>query len=250
MSASYHDLRAKSEAGSARIQTPTPEIESIVKDLLSGRVEEAASALSNIQRDSHTQFSRGSVPLLPLKDMTNEATHAQVPTTISALRTTERLSDERGNVEKVKFTMYKNAGNGPGETSVEDIIWTWESEFDSAAIQPKVARVLGLMVPGGNLSAWAATYRSVTRNPRDFEDIRNWTWERFRDELYYSTMYSPPDNKKLLDAFDKVNVRNQVLRIKSPHIPTCTCRHSKIYGAIDWTHTLALLSWLRGITTT
>jgi hypothetical protein len=41
MSASYHDLLAKSEAGSARIQTPIPEIESIVKDLLSGRVEEA-----------------------------------------------------------------------------------------------------------------------------------------------------------------------------------------------------------------
>ena len=229
MSASYHDLRAKSEAGSARIQTPTPEIESIVKDLLSGRVEEAAAALSNIQRDSHTQLSRGSVPLLPLKDTTNEATHVQMPTNMSELRTTERLSDERGDAEKVKFTMYKNAGNGPGESSVEDIVWTWESEFDSAAIQPKVARVLGLMVPGGNLSAWAATYRSVTRNPRDPEDIRNWTWERFRDELYDSTMYS---------------------RIKSPHISTCTCRHSKIYGAIDWTHTLALLSWLRGITTT
>ena len=77
MSASYHDLRAKSEAGSARIQTPTPEIESIIKDLLSGRVEEAAAALSNIQRDSHTQFSRGSVPLLPLKDTTNEPTHVK-----------------------------------------------------------------------------------------------------------------------------------------------------------------------------
>ncbi len=127
-------------------------------------MEEAAAALSIIQRDSHTQSSRGSVPLFPLKDTTNEATHAQMPTTMSTLRTTERLSDEGGNTEKVKFTMYKNAGNGPGESSVEDIVWTWESEFDSATIQPKVARVLGLMVPECNLSAWASTYRSVTRN--------------------------------------------------------------------------------------
>ncbi len=90
-----------------------------------------SAALSNIQGDSHTQFSRGSVPLLPLKDTTNEATHAQMPTTMSALRTTKRLSDERGNAEKVKFTLYKNAGNGPGESSVEDIVWTWESELRS-----------------------------------------------------------------------------------------------------------------------
>ena len=69
-----------------------------------------------------------------------------------------------------------------------------KSEAGSARIQ----------TPSCPLSAWAATYRSVTRNPRDPEDIRNWTWERFRDELYDSTMYSPPDSKKLLDAFDKV----------------------------------------------
>ena len=122
---------------------------------------------------------------------------------ISSVRTAERLSDERGNAEKVKFTMYINAGDGPGASSVEDIVWTWESEFDSATIQPMVARVLGLMVPGGNLSVWAGTYRSITRDPRDLEDIRDWTWKRFCDELCDSTMYSPPDNKKLLEAFDK-----------------------------------------------
>ena len=59
-------------------------------------------------------------------------------------------------------------------------------EFDTSGIQPKVSRVLGLMTPGGNLSVWKESFRSVSRDPHDPDDIRNWTWDRFRDELYDS----------------------------------------------------------------
>jgi hypothetical protein len=54
------------------------------------------------------------------------------------------------------------------------------------------------------LSSWAETYRSITLDPKDTDDISNWTWKKFRDEFFASTMYSPNDKKKLLDTFDSV----------------------------------------------
>jgi hypothetical protein len=164
-------------------------------------VEEAAAAFRNLQCDSNTQISRGSVPSLPIKEQMHETTPAEVSMTMSALKTLERLSDARSNAEKVKFTTFKNAGTGKDESPVEGLLWTWEREFDAANLEPQVSRVLGLMTPGGNLSSWADSFRSISRDPKDPEDIRNWTWQRFRDELYASTMYSPPDKKKLLEAF-------------------------------------------------
>jgi hypothetical protein len=62
------------------------------------------------------------------------------------------------------------------------------------------------MESGGNLNNWKDTFRSVTRH--DPNDIRNWTWERFCKELYNSSMYSRPDKKKLLDAFQKVKCKD------------------------------------------
>ncbi len=87
------------------------------------------------------------------------------------------------------------------ETPLENIIWTWEGEFHDAHLEPQVPRVIGLMTPGGNLSSWKDSFRSVSRDPKDPEDIHNWSWKRFCDELYVSTMYSPPDKKKLLEVF-------------------------------------------------
>ena len=115
-----------------------------------------------------------------------------------------RSADNQGNAEKVKFSTFKNAGSEPGSTSIDIILWTWETEFDSASQPPKVSRVIGLMLPGGNLSAWKDSHRSISRDVNDPEDIRNWSWDRFRKELYESTMYTPPDKKKLLDTFSNV----------------------------------------------
>ena len=114
------------------------------------------------------------------------------------------VSEVRGNAEKVKFTTFKNAGPGKDETLLEYILWTWEREFNSANLEPQVSRVLGLMTPGGNLHSWAASHRSVTCDPKDLDDVSNWTWQRFREVLFASTMYSPPDKKKLLDTFESV----------------------------------------------
>ena len=115
VSALSHDLRAQSEAGSARLHTPTPEIEDIVRDLLCGRMQEADAGFRT-QCDSNTQISRGGAPLLPLREKTNEVTPAEVSMTMSALKTLERLSDERNKAKKVKFTTLKNAGTGTGES--------------------------------------------------------------------------------------------------------------------------------------
>ena len=165
-------------------------------------MDEAAAGLRNIHGDLNTQISRGSVPALPLKDTMNAQASADTSMTMSALKTL--VSEARGNAEKVKFTTFKNAGTGKDETPVEDIAWTWEIEFSSSNIEPSVSRVLGLMTPGGNLRSWADTFRSVTRDTKDPNDISNWTWQRFRNELYASSMYSPPDKKKILDTFDNV----------------------------------------------
>jgi hypothetical protein len=162
-SALSYDLRVPSEAGSARLLTPTPEVENIIRNLLCGRMEEAAAEFRTIQRDSNTQISRSSVPSLPLKETTNEAALAEASMTMSALKTLERF----GNAEKVKFSTFKNAGTGKDETP----------------------------------SQWKDSFRSPSRDPKDPADIRNWTWKRFTDELYESTMYFPPDKKKLLEAF-------------------------------------------------
>jgi hypothetical protein len=48
----------------------------------------------------------------------------------------------------------------------------------------------------------------VTRDLEDPNDIRNWTWDRFCKELYNSSMYSPPNKKKLLDAFSNVKCKD------------------------------------------
>jgi hypothetical protein len=101
-----------------------------------------------------------------------------------------------------------DAGHAAGQTPIDSILWTWETEFASAGIAPRVSRVIGLMESGGNLSNWKDTFRSVTRDLNDPNDIRNWTWERFCKELYNSSMYSCPDKKKVLDAFQKVKCKD------------------------------------------
>jgi hypothetical protein len=105
----------------------------------------------------------------------HETTPVEVSMTMPVLGTLERLSDARSNTEKVKFTAFKNTGTGKDESPVEGLLWTWEREFDEANLEPQVFRVLGLMTPGGNLSSWSDSFRSISRDPKDPEDIRNWT---------------------------------------------------------------------------
>ena len=136
-------------------------------------MDEAAAGFRDIQGDSNAQISRGNVPALPLKETTNAEVPADMSMAMSALKTL--VSEVRGNAEKVRFTTFKNAGINKDETRLETIVWTWEREFNSANQEPQVSRVLGLMTPGGNLSSWAETYRSITLNPRDTDDISNWT---------------------------------------------------------------------------
>lgn len=207
---------ARSDASSGIYATsasaaPSQKVESIIKDLLSGRWEQAAAALNGIQEGSGNMLPP--LPLAPEKK--EEAIPDNLSSTLSALEQATRLlarnparsNDDYSNAEKVKFTSYKNAGTGQNQTSIDHIIWQWETEFDSAGIPPKVSRVLGLMQPGGNLSDWKDTFRSISRDINDPDDIRNWSWARFCQEMYASTMYTPPDKKKLLDAF--LNVKCQ-----------------------------------------
>jgi hypothetical protein len=114
----------------------------------------------------------------------------------------------------------------------------WETEFASAGIPPKVSRVLGLMVPGGNLSNWKDTFRSVTRDINDPNDIRNWTWGRFCRELLKSSMYSPPNKKKLLDDFLKVKCKDpgnsdQITAYDNAFMLARTCRAFDCIGAAE-----------------
>jgi hypothetical protein len=143
-------LRAKSEAGSAKIQTPTPEVESIIRDLLCGRVEEAAAAFRSIQCDSRTQISRGSAPLLPLRDKTHEATPAEM---------------------QARLPLMICSGQEP-------------------IVTPKIFAI-------GHGNAFARS-------------------------LYDSTMYSPPDNKKLLDAFTNV-------KCQEPGTPEQVTTYTNLY---------------------
>ncbi len=138
-------------------------------------MEEAAAGFLTIQCVSNTQISRDSVPLLSLKETTNESAPTEVSMNMSQFKTLERFVDERGNVEKVKFSTFKNTGTGKDETPVEIIIWTWDGEFDDARLEPQVSRVIGLITTGGNLSSWKDSFRSISRNPKDPEDIHNWS---------------------------------------------------------------------------
>jgi hypothetical protein len=53
--------------------------------------------------------------------------------------------DGRGsNAEKVKFSTFKDAGHSAGQTPIEAILWTWETEFASAGLPPNVSLVIGL----------------------------------------------------------------------------------------------------------
>jgi hypothetical protein len=110
------------------------------------------------------------------RDTTNVEAPTEMSMIIFALRTLglERLSDVRNNTEKVRFTTFKNTGTDKDDTRVESIVWTWEREFDTVNLEPQVSRVLGLMTPGGNLSSWTECFRSINRDPKDPEDIRNW----------------------------------------------------------------------------
>ncbi len=199
-------FRAQSEAGSVKLPTPSLKVESIIKDLLCGRVDETAAGFRNIQDDFNAQISRDNVSAMSLKETTNAEVPVDTTMTMSALKTL--VSEVRGNAEKVEFTRLKNADTGKDDTRLETIVWTWEREFNSANQEPQVSRVLGLMTPGGNLSSWVETYRSITLDPRDTDDISDWTWQRFRDELFASTMYSSPDKKKLPDTFDSVTCQD------------------------------------------
>ena len=150
--------------GAGGTPAPSQQVESIIKDLLSGRLEQAAIAINGINHASehdleqYTPRTPERVPRLPTIDPGQSDAPDGLASTLSALEKATRLlasnharsSDEQGNAEKVKFTQFKNAGNEPGSTPIESILWTWETEFDSAGYQPKVSRVIGLMVPGGN----------------------------------------------------------------------------------------------------
>jgi hypothetical protein len=94
-------------------------------------------------------------------------------------RSSEHDGRNGNNAEKVKFSTFKDAGHAAGHTPIDSILWTWETKFASAGISPKVSRVIGLMAPGGNLSNLKDTFRSVTRDLNDPNDIRNWTWDCF-----------------------------------------------------------------------
>jgi hypothetical protein len=117
--------------------------------------------------------------------------------------------DGRGsNAEKVKFSTFKDAGHSAGQTPIEVILWTWETEFASDGLSPNVSRVISLILPGGNLSSWKDTFGSVNRDLNDPENIRNWTWERFGKELYKLSMYRDPNKKKLLVALRDVKCKD------------------------------------------
>ncbi len=199
-------------------------------------LEEADAGFQNIQCESKTQISRGSVPLLSLKETITAAAPTDESMAMSALRILAHLSDERSNAEKVKFSTFKNAGTGKDQTPVESFIWTWDGEFDVANLEPKVSRVLGLMVPGGNLSSWKDSFRSLSRDPKDPEDIRYWSWQRFCEMLYESTMYSPPDKKHLLDAFTTVKCQEPGT---PEQITTYTNTFTLAFQDINWTNSTA-----------
>ena len=205
-SACIDELRAPSLAGFSSNHPPSSEVEDVIKHLLSGRLQDAAAGIHDIQKASDSL-----PPMLPKRDMSKDGMEAMQMLSASLNAFSEqatrlfankdRTTDEYSNAEKVKFSSFKNAGTQAGFTTVETILWQWETEFASAGIPPKVSRVLGLMTAGGNLSAWKDTYRSATQDINDPDDIRNWSWERFRKELFDSTLYSPPDKKKLHDTF-------------------------------------------------
>jgi hypothetical protein len=90
-----YDFRAQSEAGSAKLPTPSLQVESIIKDLLCGRVDEAAAGFRNIQGDFNAQISRGNVTAMPLKETTNTEVPTDSSMTMSALKTL--VSEVRGN---------------------------------------------------------------------------------------------------------------------------------------------------------
>jgi hypothetical protein len=124
-SASTNGLRMSSESGSG-IQTPSPEVKGIIRDLLSGRLDQAAISFQSVYRgpNAMTTPRGGSSPLPLIKPQ--EATPAEMVLSSALQHATQLLASKDRRM--------------------------WETEFASAGIPPKVSRVLGLMVPGGNPS--------------------------------------------------------------------------------------------------
>ena len=114
------------------------------------------------------------------------------------------FAQDTGKAERITFTKYKNAGDGPGKVRVEDIVWDWESNFLAAKIDPSVARVLGLMQPDGNIAEWAKAYKTTTGRHDDPEDIKNWTWARFKSEFLTCDLQVPIDKQKIRQDFKSI----------------------------------------------
>jgi hypothetical protein len=122
-SVSANEMRLSSESGSGSgIQTPSPEVEGIIKDLLSRRLDQAALGFLTVYRGPGGMGPpRGDAPPLPLL---KEATPAEMVLSSALEHATQLLASKdcsseqegRNNAEKVKFSTFKNAGHAAGDT--------------------------------------------------------------------------------------------------------------------------------------
>ena len=116
-------MRLSSESGSGSgTQTPSPEVEVIIKDLLSGRLDQAALGFQTVYRGPGGMGPpRCDAPPLPLL---KEATPAEMILPSALEHATQLLASKdcsseqegRNNAEKVKFSTFKNAGHAAGDT--------------------------------------------------------------------------------------------------------------------------------------
>jgi hypothetical protein len=219
--ASYDDLRSISHGHDGVILKHNDQsmgranIADIISHLQHGDVTEALDKLRRLNLEASATHSQ--LPQLPLHERNSQEAimDALIQQSKFLAESTQRSGAPEFTAEKVTFTKFKNIGIKEGQTRLEDCIWTWENEFEIAKIPYSVSRVLTCMLPDGNLFKWSMAFRSTTMNPTDPEDIKNWSWTKFRQNIFQSTLYIAPDKNKIRLAFnalkcDGVGTRDQL----------------------------------------
>ena len=102
--------------------------------------------------------------------------------------------------EQIKIPRFKDIDADKGIT-VSHLLLEWETYFKNKEVSPTVMAVLQAIDKGGNLYNWISsktlTHAAALDDP---DNINNWEWDRFKSEIFASSLHTPVDQGAIFDA--------------------------------------------------
>ena len=102
--------------------------------------------------------------------------------------------------DQIKIPRFKDIDADKGIT-VSHLLLEWETYFKNKEVSPTVMAVLQAIDKGGNLYNWISsktlTHAAALDDP---DNINNWEWERFKSEIFASSLHTPVDQGAIFDA--------------------------------------------------